>query len=88
MGTNNCVCCGAEIPEGDMVCYSCKNAHVYRTIGDDILTPQEVGKMLKIGLNKVYDLLRSGEIKSFKIGQKTRIPKVYLEEYIIENCKK
>ena len=25
---NRCVCCGAEIPEGQMVCWRCRNAAV------------------------------------------------------------
>ncbi len=32
----------------------------------DIVTVDEVCEMLRIGRNKAYDLLRSGEIKSFR----------------------
>ena len=36
----------------------------------DILRIKDVQKMLNIGRNKVYELLKSGEIKSIRIGNK------------------
>jgi predicted DNA-binding transcriptional regulator AlpA len=40
---------------------------------DEFLTINDVIKMLKYGRNKVYELVNSGEIKSF--GKPHRIPK-------------
>ena len=37
--------------------------------GTDILTIEEVAEKLKCSKNIVYDLLREGKIKSFKIGK-------------------
>jgi excisionase family DNA binding protein len=48
----------------------------------DVLTPQDVRDILGIGLNKTYELLKSGNIKNFKIGRCRKIPKHCLEEYL------
>ena len=47
----------------------------------DILTPESLMKILKIGRNATYKLLQSGEIPSIRIGKQYRIPKTYLIEY-------
>lgn len=49
---------------------------------DEVLTPKEVQKMLKIGRATTYNYLRDGTIKSIKIGNKYRIPKRYLLDYL------
>ena len=41
----------------------------------DIVTVEEVMKMLQIGRVSVYQMLRSGEIRSLKVGKKYVIPK-------------
>jgi len=38
-----------------------------------LLTAEEVAESLKIGRCKVYDLIRTGELQSIKIGRR-RIP--------------
>lgn len=48
----------------------------------DVLLPSEVQDILRIGRNKVYDLLRSGEIKSLRIGNKFIIPKMNLIDFL------
>lgn len=48
----------------------------------EILTTDEVMDYLFIGRNTIYDLLRSGKIKGFKIGSCWKIPRKALEEYI------
>lgn len=48
----------------------------------DIVTPEQVMKMLGIGKNTVYHLLNSGEIKSIRIGNRHKIPKIYVIDYI------
>jgi excisionase family DNA binding protein len=50
----------------------------------DILTVTELAEILFIGKNTAYQLIRDGEIKSFKIGKSIKIPKTYVEEYILE----
>lgn len=50
---------------------------------EDVLTVEDVCEILMIGRNRVYELLSSGTLKGFKIGQRCwRIPKKYLSEYI------
>ena len=49
---------------------------------DDVLSPQDIMKILHTGRNTVYEYLNKGKIRSFMIGGKYRIPKLYLLEFI------
>jgi len=49
---------------------------------DDVLTPEEARKVLKIGKNQMYRLLKEERIRHFKIGSSIRIPRMCLEQYI------
>lgn len=51
-----------------------------------ILTPEEVSEVLRIGMNRTYDLLRTGKLKAFREGRIWKIPKVSLLEYIATRC--
>lgn len=48
----------------------------------DVLTPEMLMDILKIGRNSTYNLLRSGAIRSIRIGKQYRIPKDALIEYL------
>lgn len=48
----------------------------------DILTFKECQKLLKVGKNTLLDLIHSGEIEAFKIGNRWKIPKVCVLEYL------
>ncbi|MGI9953544.1 helix-turn-helix domain-containing protein [Moorellaceae bacterium AZ2] len=48
----------------------------------ELLTPQEAAKILKVHLRTVYRFLRSGELPAAKIGDTWRIRPVDLEEFI------
>jgi len=48
----------------------------------DILTVKELCEILGIGKNTAYRILKSGEIKSVRIGKVYKIPKKYLKEYL------
>ena len=48
----------------------------------DILTVDELCEVLKIGKNTAYALLKSGEIKSVKIGRVYKIPKKNVVKYL------
>ena len=50
----------------------------------EILTPNEVSKILKIGLSKTYELIRQKKIPSICIGRKILIPESTLEKWIME----
>lgn len=49
----------------------------------EIWTTDEVMDYLLIGRNTLYDLLRNGQIKGFKIGSCWKIPKRAVDEYIM-----
>ena len=49
----------------------------------DVLTPKHLRDILHIGMNKVYELLRNGEIKSIRIGAKYRIPKKWFYLFLL-----
>ena len=48
----------------------------------DIISVEELCEILSIGKNTAYRLLKSGEIKSVRIGKVYKIPKKYLKEYL------
>lgn len=48
----------------------------------DILSVKDLCEILGIGKNTAYRLLKNGEIKSIRIGNKYKIPKRYLLEYL------
>lgn len=50
----------------------------------EIWTTDEVMDYLLIGRNTLYELLRTGKIKAFKIGSNWKIPKKAVDEYIIQ----
>lgn len=41
----------------------------------DVVTVDDLQKMLKIGRNSAYDILKAGLIKTIKIGKRYIIPK-------------
>lgn len=51
----------------------------------DVLNVNDLCHALGIGKNTCYKLLNSGDIKSKRIGNLHKIPKVYLVEYVMSN---
>jgi len=50
---------------------------------DDMVTVEELAKMLRIGRNSAYELVRAGIVPSLKIGRKQiRISKPAVIDYI------
>ena len=47
-----------------------------------VYTVLELAAVLQIGRNAAYDLVKSGAIRSIRIGKSIRIPKSALEEYL------
>ena len=47
-----------------------------------LLTPEEAAKALRVGRSKVYDLIRSGALRSVKIGGSRRISATALAEFV------
>lgn len=48
----------------------------------DVLTVEDVMKILHIGRSKVYELLRSKVIPSMRIGKKYIIPKPMMVDFL------
>lgn len=48
----------------------------------DIMTFKECQKLLKVGKNTLLDLIHSGEIEAFKIGNRWKITKDSIIVYI------
>lgn len=49
---------------------------------DVLYRVEEVARALRIGRTKVFDLIRSGELASVKIGGSRRIPAASLDDYL------
>lgn len=47
-----------------------------------VLTVEDLMPVLGIGRNTAYDLVRSGQIQSLRIGRKIRIPRNAVIQYI------
>ncbi len=45
------------------------------------LTPQEVAEILKIAKNTVYELIKRGELNSYRVGKKVRVDLKDVDEY-------
>ncbi len=52
----------------------------------DVVSVEQLKKMLHIGNNVAYDLLKSGAIKTIRIGRRYIIPKENVITYIRSNC--
>jgi excisionase family DNA binding protein len=54
-----------------------------RGAGDvEAYTVEEVAEMLHVGRDKVYYLLRTGQLRSIKIGKLRRITSQHVDEFI------
>jgi len=51
----------------------------------DVLRPEDVQRILRVGRNTVYKYLSAGEIRSIRIGNQYRIPKRYLIDFMFTN---
>ena len=47
---------------------------------DKSLTPQEVAERLKIAKNTVYELIKRGELRSYRVGKKIRVSEQAVDE--------
>ena len=52
----------------------------------DVLTVEEVQKVLRIGRTQTYSLIRNGRIPAMRIGKSFRIPKSKLLEFMQQEC--
>lgn len=49
----------------------------------EILTVLEIAKILRIGKNSVYELIKSGKLCSIQVGRKIIVPKACLIDFLI-----
>lgn len=47
-----------------------------------LLSPEQAAETLGFGRTRIYDLIRTGEIESHKVGRSRRIPRDALDEYV------
>jgi excisionase family DNA binding protein len=47
-----------------------------------VLTPEETARALRIGRSKVYDLIRTGKLRSVKIDGSRRIPMSAIMDFV------
>lgn len=47
-----------------------------------LLSVSEIQEALGLGRNSTYNLLRSGKLKSIRVGRLIKIPKAALDEYL------
>ena len=52
----------------------------------DIMTTEETCEALKVGYNTLYELLNSGQLKGYRNGRTWRIPKLAVQEFILESA--
>lgn len=52
----------------------------------DVVSVDELTKMLGIGKNTAYKLINDKVIKSVQIGRQHKIPKIYIIEYLQTAC--
>ncbi len=52
----------------------------------EMLTVADLRKILRIGRNACYDLVRKGLIRSIRFGKNIRIPKSSLIDYLRRVC--
>ena len=53
----------------------------------DILAVDEACKAPRIGYNAIYELLNSSKLKGYRNNRAWRIPKIAVQEYILERAK-
>ncbi len=51
-------------------------------VGATLLRAEEVGRVLRIGRTKTFELLGSGDLPVVRIGRVVRVPKVALDRWI------
>ena len=61
-----------------------KNAKIYHSLDELplVLTVEDLMPVLGIGRNAAYALVRSGQIRSIKVGRQFRIPREAVSEFL------
>jgi excisionase family DNA binding protein len=67
-----------EVIDAEFVTHDRLISHSYELL----LTPEDVASILQIGRTRVYALLNSGDLRSFKIGKSRRMRRADLDDFI------
>ena len=51
----------------------------------DIVTVAQLQKMLHISRQLSYELINSGQIRAFKVGNSFRIPKIHVIDFVMQS---
>ncbi len=49
-----------------------------------LLTPEEAGTVLGVGRSRVYDLMRTRQLPSVRIGKSRRVPAAAVQAFVDE----
>lgn len=60
------------------------SSHMFREY-PDVVTVEQLCEMLHIGRNTAYTLIKQKKIRHIRIGQKIKIPKSMIIEFILNN---
>lgn len=52
----------------------------------EILSVDEACELLRIGRNNLYEILKSNRLKAYRNGRVWRIPKLAVQQYILEQA--
>lgn len=52
-------------------------------MADDLLTVETLCQKLQVSENTAYQLLKTGQLKGFKVGRMWRIPQSSLDSYVV-----
>lgn len=50
-----------------------------------VLSVEQLAVVLQVGRNTAYELVRSGSIKSIRVGHQIRVPKKAIQSFLGEN---
>lgn len=53
-----------------------------------LLTPEEAGTVLGVGRSRVYDLMRTRQLPSVRIGKSRRVPAAAVQAFVDELMEK
>ena len=54
----------------------------------DVVSVAQLQKMLGISRHFAYSMINDGILKAIRIGSAYKVPKVYIIDYIVNNCEK
>lgn len=52
----------------------------------DVVSTEDVAKMLGIGRNSTYELIHTGAIKCIRVGRKIKVPKINVIEFLLKSA--